>query len=420
MSQPTEFEDLNLPEQPESEFERTDATQRRTNRQVRLGILIVSLAAITVIGAMHQLAQVAKPVGVDALCPFGGLETLWSLLSGGGFIQKVALSSLILLIGTVITAVLFRRVFCGYLCPLGALQELFGKIGHRIWGRKRPTVPAAIDRPARYLKYLVLIVISLWTWQAGELVIRAFDPWVAYMHLTSAEVLAEFSLGLVVLGVSLAGSVVYDRFFCKYLCPMGAFLGVVSKVAPFAVTRDADACTTCGACDKACPSNIAVSTASTVTTAECISCNECVNACPAKGALGVSGHIGASGFEFEPQKVLGITLVIMAALVGTATANDSFQWGKATAPVVDAAGTIDVETIKGYMTFEQISAASGVPAQAFEARFGIKPADMTVPVKDLAPTYGFDVHTDLREFVAEQVKAGAVVPAGGAGAEAGS
>ena len=105
----------------------------------------------------------------------------------------------------------------------------------------------------------------VWTWQAAALVMRPYDPWAAYAHITSAELMTEFGIGVAILGISLAGSLVYERFFCKYLCPMGAFLGIFSKVSFSGIRRDADACINCSVCDKACPMNLDVSTADTVT-----------------------------------------------------------------------------------------------------------------------------------------------------------
>lgn len=409
---------------PASPGVRSDRSAQRRNRMIRLAVLAVSLLGITVIGVLHQVGGIAKPVGVDALCPFGGVETLWSLLSGGGYLKRIAASSVILLMGTVVLGVVFGRAFCGYLCPLGALQEFFGMIGKAIWPRKRPTMPAALDRPARYLKYAVLAFFTIWTFQAAELVMRPYDPWVAWMHLTSDELLVEFALGTAVLGVSLAGSIVYERFFCKYLCPMGATLGLVSKISLFKVRRSADTCTSCGSCDRACPVNITVSNAETVRSAECLACNECVNACPVADTLAVSSTSQAApGRSVSPGVMTGATLAIFVAIVGATTAAGAFSWtmpslADTAGAATGAAAVINVEDIRGSMSFAEVSAATGIPAEAFEQQFGVQPSEMDLRIKDLAAKYGFDVHTDVREWVQCQIEAGAL-PASGAAAPAG-
>jgi len=324
---------------------------------------------------------------------------------------------------TLVLAVVFRRSFCGYVCPLGALQEIFGRLGKAIWGkRRRPELPAALDRPARWLKYVVLVVFTAWTWTTATLVIRPYDPWVAWMHLTSAEVWADFAVGVGVLVVSLLGSIVYERFFCKYLCPMGGFLGAISRFSLFKVRRVESTCIDCKACDKACPVNIKVSEVETVESPECIDCNECVNACPVKDTLVVATNGPVETRRtLSPNKVLLAVLAIVAVLLAATTALGSFAWtmpGLAAAtPATGAAATVvpdvNVEDIKGSMTLDEVIAATTIPAKDFESRFGIKATETGEKIKDLAGTYGFDVHTDFRTFVEErlaEMKAQSVAP----------
>ena len=130
-----------------------------------------------------------------------GSRRLYSLISGAGFVEKTAASAVVLLVGMVGMALVMRRSFCGQICPLGALQGLFGSLGGKLF-RKRPEVPKFIDRPARFLKYGILAFFTIWTWQAASLVMRPYDPWVAYAHITSSELLAEFAVGVGILALS--------------------------------------------------------------------------------------------------------------------------------------------------------------------------------------------------------------------------
>ena len=211
--------------------QRTDEGARRRARWTRWIILGTVLVGMSAVLLAHQKAHgPGRWAGVDFLCPFGGLETLYALLAGQGFLKHTAASSLILLIGMLAMTLVYRRSFCGTICPLGALQGIFGAAGRRLFGR-RFEVPRGVDRVARYLKYVVLAVFAVWTWQAAELVLRPYDPWVAWAHLTSGDLLTTYLIGFIVLVVSLAGSLVYDRFFCKYLCPTGALLALFSRAS---------------------------------------------------------------------------------------------------------------------------------------------------------------------------------------------
>ncbi len=139
---------------------RADEASRKRARWARWIVLGVVLVGMTAIVTAHSRSRGGgRWAGVDFLCPFGGLETLYSLLAGDGFLRHTAASSVILLVGMLAMAVVYRRSFCGTICPLGALQGIFGAAGRRLFGR-RLAVPRAVDRVARYLKYVVLVFFA--------------------------------------------------------------------------------------------------------------------------------------------------------------------------------------------------------------------------------------------------------------------
>lgn len=375
-------------------LEKAPKRPRTTARIVRWSVLAVVLVGITVIGYLHQVLAVGKPQGVDALCPFGGLETLASLITSGTIVRKIAMSSVVLLGAVLGTAVVFRRAFCGQLCPLGALQEGFGALGRVLMRNRRMTVPVRIDRIARFLKYGVLLGFLSVTWATSTLVIRSYDPWVAYMHLTSAEI-AEYAFGFGVLAASLVGSVLYDRFFCKYACPMGAFLGLISRFSLFKVRRESASCIECTLCDKACPVNIEVSSATVVDSPECINCNECVAACPVKDTLAVSTK---SGIRLAPLAVTGAVVAIFATVIAIGNVTGDFTLTKPSlaqeAAVTARQGTngagvtLDTGLIRGSTTWDEITAATDIPAETITRIFGIPVADQAMALKDTSTAYG--------------------------------
>lgn len=380
--------------------------ERARSRWMRWAVLVTVLVAVTGIALGHQYINgPGKPTTIDALCPFGGIESLYSVLTGAGYIDKVRISSFVLLFGTIGLALVMRRSFCGQICPLGTLQELSGIVGRRLFRRRRPQIPAVIDKPARLLKYLVLIGFGIWTWQAAALVMRPYDPWAAWAHLTSADLFTELGVGAIVLGVSLVGSAVYERFFCKYLCPMGAFLGVFSKLSVLNIARDAETCTSCSLCDKACPMNVPVSTADTVTASECISCNECVNACPVSETLTVK----APTARLTTLATTSLVVVAFAALVGVTTFTGTFDWtmpslAEAIQVQPNNGGTFDTAAIKGYMSMAEIAAAADIPESAFIERWSVPQEALGEPMKDIKDIYGFSPD-DVRAWVTEMLAA---------------
>ncbi len=410
--------------------------ERRTFHWVRWAILLAILVVSTTIGLLHQHAPELRLVGVDALCPFGGVETLWQLLAYGGYLKRIEVGSVVLLLGAVGTTFLFGRAFCGHFCPLGTLQEIFGSLRSRL-GMKRREIPAAVDVPARFLKYAVLGVFTWLAWRTASLVIRPYDPWVAYHHLTSAELLTNFGIGFAILAVSLVGSFVYDRFFCKYLCPMGAFLGLFSKLGMYRPVRHADACIDCGACTKACPVNIDVAVApSEVRDSECIACGLCVASCPKPEALRYENR---QGTFVKPVMLAGATFGIFALVVGASVAAGDMRFskepllnqleqeadaaygqgqgegtGQGQVPLAEQAvpgAVVDVTLIKGYMTMREVSEATGIPAEEFIATFGIQQAEFDLPLKEFKNYYNWDTQA-VRDFVADRTGSPRSAPEG--------
>lgn len=392
--------------------EKTNKAQQSRHRWIRWVVLgaVTALMAVVAYQHQHPLAGMSPP-GVDALCPFGGLEALWMFATTGDLMTKIAASSFILLVASVGITILFRRAFCGQLCPLGALQGASAGVGKKIFGRKFK-LPAVLDKPLRWLKYVVLAGITALTWIAGTLVVRPYDPWVAFMHLTSAELWTGFWVGAVILICSLVASLFYDRFFCKYLCPMGALYGVVSKLGVYRVRRDEPKCIDCGKCDKVCPVDLPVSTTKDVTSAECLACGLCVNACPAKGALAIAGP---KSTRISPLFLTVATVAIFFGVIGlttipgwfhtkTTTLAEDVREGSgpvAAAPVETPAFNPDL--IKGRNTFAEVADLTGIERQAFIEKFGLAEADLEKPIKDAAAALGTFATGDVRVFVAEKL-----------------
>ena len=379
------------------------SSTRNRAKTVRLTILVLILALSTALGILHQVAQV-KPVPVDALCPFGGIESAWNVISSGKLLPRIAWSSFILLGATLLAAILFRRAFCGNFCPFGTLQELFGRLGQKIFGRTH-RIPEGLDRWLRPLKYVVLVVFVALSATLGTLAIRPYDPWVAYHHLLDAELFGGLLGGMLVLLLTVVGSLVYDRFFCKYLCPMGAALAPFSKVGLFKIKRNADSCIHCSGCDKACPVQLPVSRLDVVRSAECLDCDACVNACPVKDTLVIEGPKGA---RISPTARLLGTVGIFVGVMAIATLAGPFRWTMA--PLASSshegnAGSIDPEAIKGSDTWESVIKLSGIPKEAFLERFKITEADLSHQIKEKAHAPGSTYDTEaVREWVKERLK----------------
>ena len=91
--------------------------------------------------------------------------------------------------------------------------------------------------------------------------------------------------GFLVFAFLIIMSVIIENFWCRYLCPYGALLGILGWLSPARISRNEALCTGCGACDRACPGKLTVSSSKSILSPECSSCLTCIEKCPSAGAL---------------------------------------------------------------------------------------------------------------------------------------
>jgi polyferredoxin len=234
-------------------------------------------------------AAVARPAGVEGWLPIAGLMNLKYLLTTGR-LPDLHPAGLFLLLAFLSISFAFRKAFCSWLCPIGTISEWLWQGGREIFGRN-VALPRWLDIPLRGLKYL-LLGFFLWAivhMSAEEIVGFLQSP---YGVIADVKMLNFFrhlgSTGAIVIAVLVVLSVFVKNAWCRFLCPYGALLGLVSLVSPTRIRRNADACIDCAKCAKACPALLPVDRLASVKSAECTGCLECVAVCPAKGALDLS------------------------------------------------------------------------------------------------------------------------------------
>lgn len=261
----------------------------RNTRLARAGVQLAVAAFILFAAVRHQVEGDATQPSVDALCPFGAVETLVTLVTTGQFISKTHPSNVVLGLAVLAATLLVGNVFCGWICPWGAIQDALtwvrNKLHLRAW---QP--PAALDRWLRYGRFVVLAIVIYFSVTTARLWFFDYDPYVQLfgVHWLFGEASA---VGLTIVGLVLVGSVVVDRMWCRYLCPLGAVFAVVGHLSFLRIRRTASTCTDCTLCDRPCPVGLSVSTANPKVSTDCIGCMDCVTTCPVKGALAVDGPV---------------------------------------------------------------------------------------------------------------------------------
>ncbi len=265
----------------------------------------------------------SRPPGIEAFLPISGLLGIkdWA---ASGTINPVHPAAVVTLLAAIVVSLFLKRAFCSWICPVGTLSELLWKGGFSLLRRNlRP--PRWLDIPMRGVKYLLLafflysILIAM---PAGQ--VQAFIH--SDYHKVADVRLLEFfrhpsTTALAVIGLLLVLSVPVKNAFCRFLCPYGALLGLVSRLSPVKVTRDREACVGCGVCNQVCPSYLPIMGSDRVSSAECIGCWRCVSLCRADNALEMKlmgRRVVVSGLLFA---ILVVGIFWGVSVVGRVTGN---------------------------------------------------------------------------------------------------
>jgi len=251
-------------------------------RAVQVGF--VTLIAYHVVGGRlvseGTPGQITNP---EAFCPFGGIETAYSYFSTDGrFVAHTHLSNLIVLIAVLAVTLVFKSAFCGWICPFGAIQDWLYNF-RQLFSKREIHLPRRVEQVLRGVKYVVLAWLLFETARTGVMVFRDYDPYSSLLNLGKETALA----GTIILALTTVLSLVVERPWCSYACPLGAAVGLVGRLSLFKIRRDEATCLTgCTLCNRACPSGLEVKKFKTLATDQCVNCMSCVAGCPT-GALAV-------------------------------------------------------------------------------------------------------------------------------------
>ena len=293
--------------------ERPDPTLSHLRRFIQIAVVL--LAAV----AGFRLATGRSMDGVELFCPFGGLESAYSLFGQQRFTCATGAGNLAILIAVLGLTLFARRVFCSWVCPVGTVAEWMARLGARVsrWLKFRRNrfalglyePPAQVDRVLRWLRLPILLIILFFTYKTGELVFRAYDPYYVLFSMNGHDV-KPFSYALLA-GVLVLG-VVIPMAWCRYLCPLGIVLAPFSRIGWLRLRRIDSACSGCGKCETVCPQSIPLAGKDEVHSGECTLCLECTSACPRPSALSIQGP--NLGDRLLPKRIPAVALPVLIVL----------------------------------------------------------------------------------------------------------
>lgn len=169
------------------------------------------------------------------------------------------------------------KVYCGFICQLGLLQKFPELVVQKLWQGQYPLkIHGKIDTVTRGIKYFFLSIIIVWSVINGVSILTFDHPNGQLEELSKS--LAWTSMVIII--SSTVSSFFVNRFFCRYVCPAGAFMGLVNRISLWKLTVDQDKCVHCKMCVKQCPASINIDSDIKVKNSECYSCLRCLAICP--------------------------------------------------------------------------------------------------------------------------------------------
>ena len=248
---------------------------------------------------------------------FSGIKSVLTQIGAG---NPIAWSSfLTVLLALCAYTIVFGRFFCGYACAFGTL----GDAVHSLYlflckkCKKKPLLlKKSWKKPLSYLKYAVLLAVVLLCFLGVYGDLTGWSPWDVFSMLRSGNFkVGAYWLGCILLVLILVGMVFCERFFCRFLCPMGAVFSLLPILPFFSVRRKRENCAKgCTACEKVCPSDLSLpEDGSWNVSGDCFQCQKCLEICPKKNAKSSIRNFRGNEIWFTLLRAVVLAAVLILA-----------------------------------------------------------------------------------------------------------
>ena len=357
---------------------------------IQWGVIVFMLA----LAFLPGLTKITTP-DFEAYCPFGGMQALGSYLISQALSCTMTSAQIVMGVVLFIGVLLFSKLFCSFICPIGTISEWLGTIGDKF--KMRYTIKGVADKALRSLKYILLFITVYYTLQSNELFCKKFDPYYAIASGFDTDVVLLYAI--ISIAVAILGSIFIRLFWCKYLCPLGAIsnifkfsvffvatlgtylvllsfgfeisyvwplavasaggyiielMGQKSRLFPIAkITRSTSTCTDCQLCTISCPQGIDVAAVETVKHVDCNLCGDCLTSCPVNNTLTIN--------KKKSLKWLPVVALIVLATIGIILGNVwevptiDLKWGEpeeiASAEIFTQSGLKNIKCYGSSMAF---------------------------------------------------------------------
>lgn len=267
-----------------------------------------------------QIAALVLSPGLFILT-LGEMKKIYEMIINGKFNFIQAFPSLLEFTTVIFITILLGRFFCGWICAFGAFNDFLHLISKKVF-KINFKVNEKVDAVLKYVKYIILLLIVVVSWTIGSDIFQGASPWDAFAQITDLpQVLSDYTVGCILLVLIAIGAFFVERFFCRYLCPLGAVFTIFSKISIFKIKKPKDNCGKCRLCTNNCSMGLPLYKVNSVCGGDCINCLQCVETCPRKNtqanvlgenvnpALASSVAIAAFAGVYAVNNFAGTTLV---------------------------------------------------------------------------------------------------------------
>lgn len=245
---------------------------------------------------------------------FSGLQNIYEMITSGNFNFIAAFPTLIEFITAIIITIVLGRFFCGWVCAFGTYNDLIHLLSKNVF-KIDFKVNEKLDSALKFVKYLVLLLIVVVIWTMGSKVLESSSPWDAFAQITDfPQVLSDYTIGVILLLLITVGAFFIERFYCRYLCPLGAVFNIFSRIGILKIKKPSDKCGKCRLCSDNCSMGLKLYKVESVCGGDCINCFKCIETCPRNNT-----KVNVLGENINPE--LASSLAI-AAMVGVYAVNN--------------------------------------------------------------------------------------------------
>lgn len=241
---------------------------------------------------------------------FAGIKQIYLSILNQKFSFADNLPQMIEVIAVIPVTIILGRFFCAWMCAFGTLGDMLYHLSSKVI-KVKFKMNEKLDSVLKYFKFVLLAFLIIVVWTFNKSIFKGANPWDAFGVLATfgkvpdiSYALEEFTVGTVILLGIIIASFFIERFFCRYLCPLGAIFAVVSKLRFVKIKKPSQKCGSCKICTDSCAMGIPLYKYDKISSGECIQCFKCVSACP---RTNTSVDIGKENINTGVAAALAVT-----------------------------------------------------------------------------------------------------------------